>query len=334
VTAIRATEASLDQLPQILPPLLQNLSIGRSHIALEQLQIATGDRDLPIVLITVVDESTPIAAAIAIQPPGNRARSKHNAPEGSSAATMVHAGPLSEIDESRCKSVAETLATKLNQVFGDRQVQFVQWATDTNNNGVEKWCEALGFEPIAELEYLSGTIERAATPTDGPLSLHRLDWEAIPEALDRFTELVERTYINTADCPRLTHFRTARQTLDGYQDSTAFAPELWYRVVAPLADGDTDVGCVILSNHSAEKRADAEQNRGDVIELVYMGLAPESRGRRYGPQVMAMAVDQARLVGGDQMIMAVDRNNTAARRIYHHAGFQPILAESVWAKSI
>jgi GNAT superfamily N-acetyltransferase len=287
----------------------------------------------------VVDEkNTPIAAAIAIQQPISRERSGDNASLRSSAATIVHSAPLREIDDSRRQSVADALASRLDQVLRKREVQFIQWATEPNGADIEKWCAALGFEPIAELEYLSGSIEPAETSAakaiaEGTLLLNPLDWNASPESLSRFIALVERTYINTGDCPRLTSFRTARQTLDGYQDSTAFAPELWYRVVAPgndreTDDGETEIGCLILSKHDSEKVPVG------VVELVYMGLVPESRGKRLGPQVMAMAIDQGRHAGADQMIMAVDRSNTAARRIYHQSGFIPILAESVWAKSI
>ena len=71
-----------------------------------------------------------------------------------------------------------------------------------------------------------------------------------------------------------------------------------------------------------------------MVELVYMGLVPESRGRGLGRRVLEAAIDQARRCGASQMILAVDRNNVPARTLYGRAGFSWVLSEAVWAKSI
>ncbi len=357
VNAIRATVAPLDQLEQILPVLLQNLSIGRSQIAVDQLRSAVTEDRRQVVLVTAVDqagdETMPLAAAIVLHPLDSESGIR------SEAATFVHAGPLVPMDEPLMGITLCELRQVVDRVLHDRGVRFVQWATDPrmdrdtvaesgkpsergsescaqidHGNSVTKWCDSLGFGPIAHLEYLAGSINSTESNAEhadyrGEVSFQGIDWDdgdALPHDL---ADLVESTYVDTLDCPQLAKFRSAQQTLISYRQSAAFDARLWFRVFDTGPASGQPIGCVILANHSADESAD-----GGVIELVYMGLVPQARGRGLGRAVLDRAIGIAREFGADRMIMAVDLQNGPARRLYQDAGFTSLLIETVWVRSL
>ncbi|MCG8648958.1 MAG: GNAT family N-acetyltransferase, partial [Pirellulales bacterium] len=287
------------------------------------------------ILVTAHRSGSPeerLAAAVALNP---RLRGKASYNE---AATMVHAGPLISLDQSHSAQAASQMADQLDRCLAERGVQFVQWATDPNP-GVTSWCRSLGYLPIAELEYLSGKIPATettlATETNRSLEssfeelfLEALVWDKGESCPEDFTELVEQTYQGTLDCPALANFRTAEQTLDGYQQAAVFDPRLWFRVIDRHGASTRPIGCVILASHNPPTTS------GGVVELVYMGLVSEVRGEGRGRLVLRRAIEVALKQGAERMVMAVDQANQPARKIYLDSGFRPILRESVWGKSI
>jgi hypothetical protein len=160
------------------------------------------------------------------------------------------------------------------------------------------------------------------------LRLDPIDWDRDGE-LQRFAALTERTYVQTLDCPRLADFRTAAQTLSGYQASTAFDANCWFT----LSEGSgTPIGCMVLGVHRGD--ASAQGAQPPVVEVVYMGLVPESRGKGKGVLLLQRALKAAKDVGAARMILAVDQQNEPARAIYERAGLEQMLRETVWVKSL
>jgi hypothetical protein len=146
----------------------------------------------------------------------------------------------------------------------------------------------------------------------------------------RFADLVERTYTETLDCPRLADYRTASQTLGGYQAAGAFDPKLWFHI---YDDHDAPVGCMVLASHQLRPTPENDV-QSFVIEIVYMGLVPEARGRGRGKTLVQRALDAAGDIGANRIMLGVDQRNRFARAIYEEAGLQPMLSETVWVKSL
>ncbi|MCH1441658.1 MAG: GNAT family N-acetyltransferase [Rubripirellula sp.] len=71
-----------------------------------------------------------------------------------------------------------------------------------------------------------------------------------------------------------------------------------------------------------------------VIEIVYMGLLPETRGKGFGRQLVDQAVKVIANLGGSQFILGVDQTNQPARDIYDGKGMTRLLSETVWAKRV
>ncbi len=314
----------LSNLQALLPLLLSDLSIARGQIAVDQIRLAISADPGLVFVATVVDEQQkPVAAAVVIRTsptPGNE--------EAASAATVVHIGSVASLDAPLLSNAQRVLNDFLDRELANQGVEFLQWASDPNPDSIEassSWYRACGFEHIAQLEYLSGSLAENTEPASTsqvvlePIELDDTSqWKAL-------VEIVEQTYRETADCPDLAKYRRTEQTLCGYRASGSFAPELWFRIRDTT--NDRLAGVLILAQHRRESAS-------SVIELVYMGVLPEARGHGIGRELVRLAMQRAGELGAEQMIMAVDQANHWARRIYHQLGFAPVLSESVWVKRV
>jgi ribosomal protein S18 acetylase RimI-like enzyme len=134
--------------------------------------------------------------------------------------------------------------------------------------------------------------------------------------------VLDRTYIDTLDCPELCGLRTAADVLESHRSVGRYDPSLWWVVFM----NEAAVGCALFNLLPESESA----------ELVYLGLAPEARGKGLGAATLAAALrymagysmdgrDTARgrvLVGTGGVTCAVDTRNEAALRLYRAAGFK------------
>lgn len=271
----------------------------------------------------------PLAAAVALHHPQSDG-------QGGDMATVVHAGIIDSAAAEHTDSIVTELSTLLDHALVKRGVRFVQWATDARDaadDPVSRWCRGFRFQPIATLDYLSAPVTQAIEKTS-EFDKQRLRFERVELGrsgeFERFAALVERTYAGTLDCPKLAEYRTASQTLGGYQAAGAFDPKLWLHV---YDEQNIPVGCMVLACHQP-RPSPQDDAPGSVIEIVYMGLVPEARGRGAGQTLVRRAIDEATSLGADRIILGVDQKNRFARAIYQQAGLEPMLSETVWVKSL
>ena len=313
--------------------------------------------------------SSPLLFLVSTDERGNRcgvlAAQSFSAPSGhlGDNATILHAGPLSPPGgDATAPAISGTdhmpadLIRRFDQVLADRGVRFVQWATDPVNDStaaIAALCDRMGMQPLATLEYLCAQLDEIS-PTqvaddneasDASLHLVPVDWQD-PSNIQDFQSLVQRTYQDTADCPELCKFRNAAQTLQGYREVDSFDASRWYfvgcrnEVIGP-------VGCVILSSHRSSSRRSSELRESKTSmptsELVYMALAPEFRGNGWGRSLVRLTLSEPNdrfakaTLDPDrapQIVLAVDQQNSVARKLYRNAGFQRLLGETVWGKSV
>ena len=134
---------------------------------------------------------------------------------------------------------------------------------------------------------------------------------------------LERSYVDTQDCPELCGMRGMDDVLDSHRSVGIFDPSLWW---IALDESDVARACLLLS-------VCPEQ---DSVELVYLGLAPEVRGvglgsmllrfglrRLYdGPLARDPTPGRPRVGGGGGVTCAVDTRNAPAMKLYRRAGFE------------
>ena len=67
-------------------------------------------------------------------------------------------------------------------------------------------------------------------------------------------------------------------------------------------------------------------------ELTYMGIVPEHRGQGLGRKMIAQGLEHARASGAAGVFLAVDEQNTYARKLYESMGFVHFLSRTVMAR--
>ncbi|MBX3356079.1 MAG: GNAT family N-acetyltransferase [Phycisphaeraceae bacterium] len=120
--------------------------------------------------------------------------------------------------------------------------------------------------------------------------------------------LLEATYRDTLDCPGLAGMRRPEEVLEGHRRGGRFDRSLW----TILRLEDEPVGAVLL-NAAPQIQA---------LELVYLGLVPEARGRGFGRVLLERALSLASREAVNRIVLAVDEENTPALRLYRAAGFR------------
>ncbi len=172
-----------------------------------------------------------------------------------------------------------------------------------------------GFGYLSRLVYLAAM--KADFPSEPPAT-HYLFEATYQTNPSQFAEVVEATYQGTLDCPQLNGMRQTSDVLASYRATSPYSPDLWF----VLQHKNLPVGCLILADH-------AETNQ---MELVYMGLLVEERGRGRGAELVRYAQWLARCRDRDALLLAVDANNHPAMKTYLRLGFQPLDERSVFLR--
>jgi len=133
-------------------------------------------------------------------------------------------------------------------------------------------------------------------------------------------DALERTYINTLDCPELCGLRTTPDILESHRATGRFDPNLWW-----VLESRGRVEGVLLLNPSPEQSA---------IELVYLGLAPPARGLGLGKKLLALGLEKIAGRRERAVNLAVDERNIPALRVYETLGFRAFARRAALVKVI
>lgn len=183
------------------------------------------------------------------------------------------------------------------------------------NDWDDRVLRGAGFEPLVELFYLA--CQQDSFPASRPQS--PLKFEPYRSANHaRLAGLVEATYVGSLDCPAVDGVRQVEDVLEGYRATGEFAPERWLIV----RHAGKDVGCLLLADHPEQQN----------LELVYMGVAPSSRGNGWGAQIARHAQWIAATMGRERLVLAVDAENGPALRAYAAVGFEAWDRRQVYSK--
>lgn len=246
----------------------------------------------------------PRAAALVIPHPGRTGLLLTTAPQ----------------DEPHAQDIALVIRRALQDLASHDEIRLVQALIDPQETLRARALARGGLECLATLEYLERPITSALAPRRTPLpaGYEILQWSPGDRAM--LGELLRRTYIDTLDCPGLADMRENQDILDGHLQAGEHDPSLWFI----LWQGDMAVGALLLSPSCAT----------DSVELVYLGLAPEARGRALGIALLehgmrAIALRPERTLG-----LAVDARNTPATKLYARAGFVRVRRRDAWVSPL
>jgi len=70
------------------------------------------------------------------------------------------------------------------------------------------------------------------------------------------------------------------------------------------------------------------------VELVYLGLVPEARGRGLGRRLLEHGLALLKGRSERAVVLAVDERNTPAMKLYREAGFRPSLRRVAFIRPV
>jgi len=180
---------------------------------------------------------------------------------------------------------------------------------------------AAGFRKITRLSYLRRPT--IAEPVKKTIEAD-LNWTSYsPKSHPLFVKALRSSYTQSLDCPELAQLRSIDEVIEGHRAAGEFDAALWqtiHRAEEPL-------GIILLSRIPGQP----------AVEIVYMGVAPGSRGRGVSDALLARAVELASTTAcattprtPQELVLAVDERNAPALRLYARWGFGPIGERDAW----
>jgi mycothiol synthase len=194
----------------------------------------------------------------------------------------------------------------------------VQVLIDPEHRAVARAIQDCSFEPIAELIYLGRQVTQAIPGRIFDETRFHL-WRYDRTLHYRFAQTIERSYIDSLDCPMLNGKRHIEDIIASHKSAGEFDPDLWHL----LTDRENRELGVLLLNRL---------HRREGLELVYIGLTPEARGKRIADMLMRIGINTLAGEGGGALVTSVDAANAPARRLYHRHGMGYMYARQAYAK--
>jgi len=209
--------------------------------------------------------------------------------------------------------LAVTMLSRLSEWAFEEGSRLLQVLVEPADRDRSQLCLASGFRELTDLIYLSrGTLTPALT-FEQPDHIRWLHYSA--QSHNLFKDIIKQTYRDSLDCPEIENLRDMEDVLCGHKVAGQFDPTGWKLL---LADGNP-AGVLILS----------PLKKGRAIELTYMGLCPEARGKGYAQYLLAEALRYAQRGQMENITLAVDCRNRPACHLYQQFGFFEILRRSV-----
>ncbi len=218
--------------------------------------------------------------------------------------------------QTESDQTAQYLIDALDQEFGKQGASFAIMVLEESPTRVHQWLETSGYDSLCHVETRCQPLPTANWTASPAIEL-------ISGAENKRAELIsiiEATYQQSLDCPKLQKLRSTDDLLNGYQGQGLIPTNGWSFV----HHGNTIVGCLLMTAFSEE----------NYWELSYLGLIPEARGQGWGAQIVQQACLQATNGGADLLIATVDRDNQPALAIYEQLGFLTVERNSIYAKQI
>lgn len=270
---------------------LRPLPINQRGLLVESLESLTNEPLGSFDALIVAHRGSQLIAASWVQPQPGRTASLWLPEFASKIEPKIAAGMI-----QRASQIADQCGVSMTQVLLEVEDHPLAMALTRNQ-----------FIHIAKLLYLEwpGAL---GTPTVARPLRTDIEFEShAGEHIDRLRRVVQSTYVDTLDCPRLEGLRNLADTLAGYRQVGQYDPALWYL----LRRDERDLGVLLLAEHPSSNQ----------MELVYMGIPPYARGDNLGAEAILKAQLVTSQRGSERLVLAVDAANRPAVRIYQQAGF-------------
>jgi mycothiol synthase len=216
-------------------------------------------------------------------------------------------------DAPRRSELAAGILTALTSRARSQGVRFIQAAVDSGRIDHRIAFLAADFQRIAQLRTLQRPLDRPLKRTANQLvTLVPYD----PAIEERFSRVIEQTYLDSLDCPSFGGLRTSAEALRSYRFAGEFTPQRWRLVL----DDHDDVAVIIVNDHPADRSR----------EIVYLGVVPQARGAGLARRLVEDAIEEAMSDGCESIVTAVDAANDRAFALYSRSGFVPLCERDIF----
>lgn len=200
-------------------------------------------------------------------------------------------------------ALLQEMATRIDQ----SEVSIGQALLDPRQLNVRRLLTQNGFPHLTNLVFMRHPLTDIRS--QGLLADKHIQSIPFDEQINRhrFLAMLDLTHQFSFDCPALNHSRTAEESLESHRSSGDSDQQYWYL----FQHENTDLGVILLSEHRSE----------NLWEVVYMGVAPEQRGKGYGAALIEFGLQQALAHNQSALMLAVDYKNSYAIKIYEESGF-------------
>jgi GNAT superfamily N-acetyltransferase len=302
--------------------------IERRMEAGERLLEAAGQHGIdPALMWGVLDPGSaePVRQAVLAVPGPGRTAVLFLTPPGARQAL----GP-SVVQSGELVACLRAVRQELGGAEGGPDIRLLQCLPEPHERWATNACAGAEMTHVGELSYMRRPYkpaDRTGVPPAWPAGVTIGSLERFPSgdlgntASPAFADLrtaLERTYVDTRDCPELCGLRDTADVVASHRSTGVFDPSTWW-IVRDEAAGAAQ-GCVLMS-HCPEHNA---------VELVYIGLGPELRGRGLARDLLRCAIARTARLGAREVTCAVDRRNHAAVRLYESLGFTSFAGRSAW----
>jgi len=182
--------------------------------------------------------------------------------------------------------------------------------------------ERASFRRLAMLSYMERPLQSARlgppTTPQWPEDVTVEPYEA--QHRDDLLAALDGSYQDTLDCPGLRGLRRTEDILKGHQSTGRFEAHLW----TLLRVSGRPAGVLLLNPAPP----------GEKIELVYLGLIPEARGRGLGSRLLRHGLRQIHQRTESTVSLAVDEQNTPAIQLYKQQGFRRVMRRMAMIRSL
>jgi GNAT superfamily N-acetyltransferase len=219
------------------------------------------------------------------------------------------------VSHAEARSAEQTTGRLVESVCGlapQRGVELAQALIDPGDEAMRRVYGACGFDVMAELIYLQGAPRADAAPPALPPRCRWVHYSAPTH--EQFARTILASYRQSLDCPALNGLRRIEDVLEGHKASGVFDPGHW----SLLVEEERPVGVLLLASSGREQAA---------MELVYLGLPPEARGRKLGELLISQATAVAAATGHEHLTLAVDARNVPALKLYYRQGMNRITSK-------
>ena len=190
-------------------------------------------------------------------------------------------------------------------------VALVQALAESGQDWYRAALSGAGFGSVGRLLYMRrANNAMRGSPRDWPAGVEVVPVASLGDrpAQDRaLIDCLDRSYEGTLDCPELCGLRETPDILASHRACGKHDPSLWWVAM----ERGRPIGCALFSPYP-------EQGS---IELVYLGLVPEARGRGLGARLTRFGLASLPRRAFTRVACAVDERNAPARRLYDRLGF-------------